>query len=146
MKRYIETSTTQKVFRWLLAAAMLYAGISHLSINRAHFQAQVPNWLPMDKDLVVILSGLVEIGLALALGFWKKQRVYAGWALGIFFILIFPGNVSQYINGIDAFGVLNSDTARLTRLFFQPVLVAWALWSAGSWTAWKTRNELVVPQ
>ena len=40
----------------------------------------------------------------------------------------------------DAFG-LDSDRARLVRLFFQPVLVAWALWSTGAWRAWRNRNN-----
>jgi len=115
---------------------MIYAGLSHLTFNRVAFQAQVPDWLPLSKDLVVILSGIVEIVLGLGLAFWKKQRARFGWALAIFFVLIFPGNVAQYINGTDAFGVLNSDRARLGRLFFQPVLIAWALWSSGAWKEW----------
>jgi len=115
---------------------MIYAGLSHLTFNRVAFQAQVPDWLPLSKDLIVILSGIVEIVLGLGLAFWKKQRARFGWALAIFFVLIFPGNVAQYINGTDAFGVLNSDRARLGRLFFQPVLIAWALWSSGAWKEW----------
>jgi uncharacterized membrane protein len=119
---------------------MIYAGVSHLSFNRVDFQAQVPDWVPLEKDLVVILSGIVEIILGSALLLWKQQRVYAGWALAIFFILIFPGNISQYLDGEDAFGALNSDSARLIRLFFQPVLVVWALWSSGAWKAWRNRK------
>jgi uncharacterized membrane protein len=119
---------------------MIYAGVSHLSFNRVDFQAQVLDWVPLEKDLVVILSGIVEIILGSALLLWKQQRVYAGWALAIFFILIFPGNISQYLDGEDAFGALNSDSARLIRLFFQPVLVVWALWSSGAWKAWRNRK------
>ncbi len=115
---------------------MVFAGISHLAFNRMEFQAQVPDWVPFSKDLIVILSGIVEIILGLGLAFWKQQRTTFGWALAVFFILIFPGNLAQYIEGRDAFG-LDSDGARLIRLFFQPVLIAWALWSAGSWKAWR---------
>jgi uncharacterized membrane protein len=140
MKHYISTSTTQNIFRVLLAIFMIYAGISHLSFNRMDFQAQVPDWVPLEKDLVVILSGIVEIILGGSLLLWKNQRVYAGWALAIFFILIFPGNISQYINAKDAFGALNSDSARLIRLFFQPLLVVWALWSSNAWKAWRNRK------
>jgi hypothetical protein len=39
---------------------------------------------------------------------------------------LFPGNIAQYTEHRAAFG-LNTDTARLVRLFFQPLLVAWAL-------------------
>jgi uncharacterized membrane protein len=92
----------------------------------------VPTWLPLDADFVVVASGIVEIilGLWLITGF-KKQL--AGLAAGAFFIAIFPGNISQWLTATDAFG-LNTDSARLTRLFFQPLLVIWALWSTGAWT------------
>lgn len=137
MKNYIETSTLQKVFRILLAVFMIYAGFSHLTFNRIEFQSQVPDWVPLSKDLVVILSGIVEMILGLTLLFWKKQRVNIGWLMALFFVLIFPGNVAQYLDGRDAFGVLDSDRARLIRLFFQPVLIAWAIWSTGAWKAWR---------
>jgi len=132
---------TQNIFRILLAIFMVYAGFSHLSFNRIDFQAQVPDWIPLSKDLVVILSGIVEMALGLGLAFWKKERVRFGWTLALFFVLVFPGNVAQYLDGKDAFGALNSDQARLIRLFFQPVLIAWALWSAGSWKALRTPNH-----
>lgn len=138
MKRQIETSVTQNIFRILLALFMIYAGFSHLTFNRLDFQAQVPDWLPFNKDLIVILSGLVEMALGMGLAFWKKERIAFGWALAVFFILVFPGNISQYLDGKDAFGVLDSDGARLRRLFFQPVLIVWALWSSGAWKAWRT--------
>ena len=141
MKNYIETTTLQNIFRILLSVFMIYAGFSHLTFNRVDFQAQVPDWVPMSKDLVVILSGIVEVILGLALLFWKSQRVKVGWFLAIFFVLIFPGNIAQYVNGTDAFGVLDSDRARLIRLFFQPVLIAWVLWSTGAWTAWRNSKK-----
>ena len=141
MKRYVDTTLTQNIFRILLSLFMIYAGFSHLTFNRVDFQAQVPDWVPLSKDLVVVLSGIVEMILGLGLAFWKKQRVNFGWALALFFILVFPGNVAQYLDGKDAFGALDSDRARLIRLFFQPVLIVWALWSAGSWKAWRMRKK-----
>ncbi len=112
---------------------MVLAAVGHLTFQRQEFQAQVPDWVPMSKDLVVILSGVVELLLGLGMVFWSKQKVNVGLALAVFYILIFPGNVAQYINGTDAFG-LDTDQARLIRLFFQPVLVMWALWSSGAIT------------
>ncbi|SDS27659.1 DoxX family protein [Christiangramia echinicola] len=141
MNNFIQTSTLQKVFRIILAIFMIYAGFSHLTFNRIEFQSQVPDWVPLSKDLVVILSGIIEMIIGLSLLFWKKQRVNVGWLLALFFVLIFPGNVAQYLEGRDAFGVLDSDRARLIRLFFQPVLIAWALWSTGAWKAWRTTKE-----
>ena len=133
-------SAFQNVARWLLGAAMLTAGAGHLTTQRQEFQAQVPTWLPLDRDFVVLASGVVELGFGAALLALTRQRVTVGWLLAAFFVLIFPGNVSQYMSRQDAFG-LNSDRARLIRLFFQPVLVAWALWSTGAWAAWRARRR-----
>ena len=141
MQSQVKTSFIQNILRILLGCFMLYAGYSHLTFNRIEFQAQVPDWVPLSKDLVVILSGVIEILLGIGMVFWAKQRVKVGLALALFYVLIFPGNISQYINGTDAFGALNSDKARLIRLFFQPVLIAWALWSTGAWKAWKNRKN-----
>ncbi len=120
---------------------MVLAGFGHLTFSRIDFQAQVPDWVPLSKDLVVVLSGIVEIALGLILLFWKRQCVNIGWGLAIFFVLVFPGNVAQYLNGEDAFGALNSDRARFIRLFFQPVLIAWALWSTGAWQSWRNSKK-----
>ena len=120
------------IFRILLGAFLLFSGISHLTVARTEFLAQVPTWLPVNADLVVVMSGIAEIVLGLALIFLVKQRALVGLAAAAFFILIFPGNISQYVNQIDAFG-LNTDQARFSRLFFQPMLVLWALWSTDGW-------------
>ena len=118
-----------------LGAFLLSAGISHLGSNRTEFLAQVPTWLPLDGDFVVVASGLVEITLGVLLIttvlIFKRYRSQVGLITGIFFILIFPGNINQYVNQIDAFG-LDTDTKRLIRLIFQPPLVIWALWSSGA--------------
>jgi len=120
------------VFQLLLGAFLTSAGYSHLGSNRQEFQAQVPTWLPLDPDFVVITSGLVEIALGLSLittlVIFKKYRGVVGLITGLFFVAIFAGNINQYINQIDAFG-LDTDQKRLIRLFFQPPLVVWALWS-----------------
>lgn len=141
MKKQVNTSLTQTIFRILLALFMIFAGFSHLTFSRIDFQAQVPDWVPLSKDLVVVLSGVVEIVLGSILLFWKKQRVPIGWGLALFFVLVFPGNIAQYLNEKDAFGVLNTDRARFIRLFFQPVLIAWALWSTGAWQSWRNSKN-----
>jgi uncharacterized membrane protein len=124
--------------RWLLGAFLTFAGVGHLSFGREEFQAQVPGWVPVDADVVVVASGVVEIALGLLLlsGRWRR---HVGWATAAFLVAIFPGNVAQYLEGTDAFG-LDSDRARLVRLSFQPVLIAWALWSTGAWRAWRHRS------
>lgn len=122
--------------RVLLGLALAAAGTGHLTWARTEFQAQVPDWVPLDADLVVVLSGVVEIVLGLALALVGRRRVALGWAAAGFFVAVFPGNISQFVDGDPAFG-LDSDLARALRLPFQPVLVAWALWSTGAWAAWR---------
>lgn len=121
---------SQTVTRLALGAMMTFAGVSHLTFARDEFQAQVPEWVPVNEDLVVVGSGVVEIGLGVALLTMEKQRRLTGLALAGFFVAIFPGNIAQYLEGTDAFG-LDTDTKRLVRLFGQPLLVAAALWAAG---------------
>ncbi len=122
------------VGRWLLAGALAYAGFGHFR-SAEEFLAQVPPWLPFPEAIVAI-SGVVELTLAVALLFLSKQRVVVGWITAAFFIIIFPGNISQLVTGTDAFG-LDSDLARAIRLLFQPLLVIWALWCTGAWHAWR---------
>jgi len=122
----------------LLGFALAYAGIGHLTTSRQEFQAQVPTLLKDYADFVVLASGVVEIALGVGLIALWKYRVQIGWIVAAFFVAIFWGNISQYVNGVDAFG-LNSDRARLIRLFFQPLLVVWALGSTGAWRAWRSR-------
>ena len=123
--------------RTLLGFALVFAGISHLTTQRAEFQAQVPAWVPLSEDFVVLASGVVEIALggalvALLLPALARYRVVAGLVVAAFFVAIFSGNIGQWLEHKDAFG-LDTDGARFVRLLFQPLLVAWALWSTGAW-------------
>ena len=127
----IETTTLQDVMRILLGAIMVYAAIAHFTFRRKEFQGQVPDWVPLKKDTVVILSGVAELVLGIAMIFPSGYKVWVGLALAIFYVLIFPGNIAQYKNRSNAFR-LKTDKARLIRLFFQPVLIVWALWSTGA--------------
>lgn len=120
------------VGRLLLGGFLLYAGTGHLTFARAEFQAQVPSWVPVDADVVVLASGVAELALGAALVALPRHQVVVGWLTAAFFVAVFPGNVAQYVEGRDAFG-LDTDQARLIRLFVQPVLIAWALWSCRIW-------------
>jgi uncharacterized membrane protein len=117
----------RKLTQILLGATLIYTGTLHLTTRRLEFQAQVPPWAPFTPDFIVLASGIVEIALGLSLVSLQRRRA-VGIATAAFFIAIFPGNISQFVNHIDAFG-LDSDRARAIRLLFQPLLVLWALWS-----------------
>jgi uncharacterized membrane protein len=129
------------VGRIALGAGLVYSGIGHLSFSRLEFTAQVPVWLALDPDFVVVSSGIVEILLGLGLLSFGRFVPVAGLATALFFIAIFPGNINQYVQGIDAFG-LDTDQARLMRLFFQPVLVLWALWSTSAISVLRSRKKI----
>lgn len=135
-----KTSTTQNIARWVLGIFLAFAGISHLTFLRKEFVAQVPPWLPISPDLVILLSGGVEITLGLSLLLATKHRTTIGWIVALFFVLVFPGNIAQLTEHRDAFG-LDTDFKRWLRLPFQPVLIAVALWSTGAWHAWRNKQR-----
>ena len=126
-------SAVRHIARYLLGAALIYAGVGHFTFSRLAFQAQVPPWLPLDPDFVVLASGAVEIALGLSLIFIARYRKQIGWLTAAFFLAVFPGNISQYLTQTDAFG-LNTDEARAIRLLFQPLLIIWALWATAAWS------------
>jgi uncharacterized membrane protein len=130
----------RKISRGFLGLALVFAGVGHLSFARSEFQAQVPVWLPVAADFIVVASGIVEIMLGVALLLRGNVVPLAGLATAIFFIAIFPGNINQYSEGINAFG-LDTDEARLGRLFFQPLLVVWALWSTSAISWLKSKGQ-----
>ena len=133
----------RKATQLLLGATLIYTGTLHLTTRRLEFQAQVPPWAPFSPDFVVLASGVVEIAIGLALISLQKRKA-VGITTALFFIAIFPGNISQFVNGIDAFG-LNSDRARAIRLLFQPLLVLWAFWSTHALpdNSWKKFRALI---
>ena len=121
--------------RLVLGVFLFGAGIGHFT-NAQAFLAQVPPWMPA-PEAVVAISGVVELLLGAALIIApRRYRPIVGWVVAAFFVVIFPGNLSQFIPGTDAFG-LDSDAARFMRLLFQPVLVVWALWCTSAWSQWR---------
>lgn len=124
-------SAPRTLGRLVLGGFMVTAGVLHLTVKRQEFQAQVPEWFPVDADLTVLASGVAEVGLGAAFVALPRHSGRVGALLALFYLAIFPGNIAQYVEGTDAFG-LDSDRARLIRLFFQPVLIAWALWAGGT--------------
>jgi len=123
----MKKSTWKKIARIGLGGMLAFAGIGHLTFARKDFQAQVPDWVPLDIDDTVVYSGIAEIALGSSLILTnEKYEETVGKIAAAFFIAVFPGNISQYVNSRDAFG-LDTDEKRLARLFFQPLLVYWAL-------------------
>ena len=133
-------SLAQNISRIILGLFLTTAGISHLTWSRTEFLAQVPPWIPVNADLVVLLSGVVEIVLGLSLILLFKYRIQVGWIVGAFFVLVFPGNIAQLVEHRNAFG-LNTELARWLRLPLQPLLILVALWSTGAWHSWRKNKK-----
>lgn len=133
-------SISRTIGRVVLGAFLVFAGLSHLFWARSIFAAQVPTWVPISTDFVVLASGVVEIALGLALLFWTARTPAIGWVIAAFFVAVFPGNISQFVTHTDAFG-LDSDTARGIRLLFQPLLIVWALWCTGAWAQFRASRQ-----
>lgn len=121
------------IARIVLAGFLVYTGLSHLFWGRRGFRIAVPDWATrrahLDKDAIVLASGVVELGLGAALVALPKERTRVGAFTALFFVAVFPGNVHQWLTGRPA-PLMRTDMARFGRLFLQPVLVAWALWSS----------------
>ena len=142
MRRNRTNDPLRNVARWVLAAFLVGAGISHFTRSE-DFLAQVPPQFPAPEAIVAI-SGVVEIALGASLLVMRRYRAIVGWVAAGFFVLIFPGNIAQFLTGTTAFG-LDSDLARGTRLLFQPVLVIWALWCTGAWRDWRATQRQAAP-
>ncbi|MFZ4861142.1 hypothetical protein ACL9RF_03070 [Sphingobacterium sp. Mn56C] len=127
----VKTSWIGTVLRILVGLLLLLAGISHLTASSVEFAKLVPAWMPLSHTFIVLFSGLIEILLGLALIALSGKKVLFGWLTAIFLLLVFPANINQYLNHIDAFG-LETDQARFMRLFFQPVLILWVLGSTAA--------------
>lgn len=123
-------SLARNLVRVLLGAGMVAAGVTHLTVAREEFRAQVPGWFPVDEDVTVLASGAVEIALGAGFVALPRHRRLIGTLLAAFYVVIFPGNIAQYAEHRDAFG-LDSDTKRFVRLLFQPLLVLAALIGGG---------------
>ena len=140
MRHPVAVSWPRRIARVLLGALLIFTGVSHVSFGRNAFLAQVPPWLPVSADVVIIASGVVEIALGASLMLLTRWQVPVGWCVALLFVLVFPGNISQFVTHAHAFG-LDSDFTRGMRLLFQPLLVIWALWCTGAWAALRGRRS-----
>jgi uncharacterized membrane protein len=131
----------QTISRIVVGIFFIFTGTGHLTFMRTSFLAQVPNWVPINPETVVLLSGVIEIILGVSLLFLSKQQTSVGWIVALFLVAIFPGNIAQLINHNYAFG-LNSDLLLWLRLPFQPLLIALVLWSTGAWEAWRSKIKV----
>jgi uncharacterized membrane protein len=118
------------LLRLALAGFLAFAGMGHF-LNPEEFLAQVPPYLPA-PELLVLVSGIVELALAAALVLLGRRRAAVGIVVLLFFLAVLPGNIAQYTEARDAFG-LDTDAARLIRVLLSPLLWVWALAATDVW-------------
>jgi uncharacterized membrane protein len=126
----VKTTSLQNVARYTMGTFMVGAGVGHLTFARQQFRAQTPDWVPQDKDTVVLESGVAEIGLGLLMLLNRRYKVPMGVGMAAFYAAVFPGNIHQYLSHLPALG-LDTERKRYLRLYLQPVLIGVALWSCG---------------
>ena len=116
------------VLRWVLAAFYVAAGIAHLWVPEKLLPI-VPTWVPFPTQ-VIILTGMFELAASAAL-LTKPLRWWAGVALALYALSVWPANFKHAMDGIEMPLIGNSWWYHGPRLAFQPVIVWWALYGAG---------------
>jgi len=137
----VRQAPLRALLRYALAAFLALAGVLHF-VRPDEFLAQVPAWLPAPAAIVAV-SGALELALAVALVALPRRRAQVALAVAVFFLLVLPGNVAQWWEGTDAFG-LDSDGERLTRLLLHPLLWLWAAVAGDLWPRPRRRPDASV--
>jgi uncharacterized membrane protein len=124
----IRFGTTRTVMRWILAAFFVAAGVAHLAVPDV-LAAITPDWVPFAPQ-VIFITGLCEFAGAAAL-VTRPLRRSAGIAFAVYAVCVWPANFKHAVDGIDIPHISSSWWYHAPRLAFQPVIVWWALFSAG---------------
>lgn len=125
-------------WRLALAAAMMVAGVAHL-VDPTPFVQHLPGWVP-ERELLVTLSGVAEIGLGLALLTPPPYRRFAGLLLAAYLVAVFPANVYVAVAGVEVDGQPGGIYPWL-RLLFQPLFIWLAVWSTRTPARSASRND-----
>lgn len=122
--------------RWILAAFFILAGYAHLTRPDALLSI-TPDWVPFAPQ-VIFVTGLLEFAGAAAL-VSRPLRWWAGAALALYAVCVWPANIKHAFEGIQIAGLPSSWWYHGPRLAMQPVIIWWALFSAGV-TDWPWRK------
>jgi uncharacterized membrane protein len=119
---------SRAAMRWILAAFYVAAGVGHLWAPDK-LLAITPSWVPFATQIILV-TGICEIAGAVAL-VTKPLRWWAGIALALYALCVWPANIKHAIDGIDLPPIPNSWFYHGPRLALQPVIIWWALYSSG---------------
>jgi uncharacterized membrane protein len=118
------------VMRWVLAGFFILAGVAHLRVPDV-LLAITPEWVPFPRE-VILATGVFELLAAAVLVFSVRGRAWAGVALAVYAICVWPANFKHAFEGIDIGYVPSSWWYHAPRLAMQPVIAWWALFSSGA--------------
>ena len=135
------SGSVRAVMRWIMAAFFAAAGIAHLAAP-APFLEITPAWVPFASQ-VIFLTGLFELAAATAL-LTRPLRRRAGIALAVYALCVWPANLKHALDGIDIPPIPNTWWYHGPRLALQPVIIWWALYSAGV-IDWPKRHRRARP-
>ena len=110
------------ILRYLLIAFYLVMGAMHF-VAPAQYLGMMPSWLPAHQ-LLIALSGIVEIALAILLIPMKTRPIAAKLIIAMlvvfFFAIHIPESIRYYQTGDEKF------IASILRLPVQFLFIAWA--------------------
>ena len=106
------------VLLYLQSLFYVVGGVLHF-VKMPFYLSLMPPYLPWHKPLVIV-SGLLEIGLGLAL-LVPAARPWAAWGLVALLVAVFPANIHAAMAEIPGAG-------GYVRLPFQALFIAWAWW------------------
>jgi uncharacterized membrane protein len=127
------------VMRWILAAFFVAAAVAHVMVPDVLLKI-TPDWVPFPRA-VIFATGLFEFAASAAL-ITRPLRYWAGIALAVYAVCVWPANIKQALDGIVIAHIPDSWWYHGPRLAFQPVIIWWALFCAGviDWPSRAKRN------
>lgn len=119
------------ILLYLLVVFYLFMGLNHL-IKPEQYYAMIPSWLPL-HSLIIILSGIVEITLAILLIPKRTRTLSAKLIIAMLIVFLFTIHIPQ---SIDFFKTRNQNfVASVFRLPVQLLFIMWV------WIFTKSNNQ-----
>src|SRR5215207_10355445 len=103
---------------------MIVAGITHFATVDPFVQ-HLPDWVPA-REVLVYLTGAVEIALGVALMRSARHRATVGRWVAAYLIAVFPANIYVAVADVDVTAQPGGLHAWI-RLPLQVLFIAWAL-------------------
>ncbi len=116
------------VFLYLMVLLYLYAGYNHFA-NPGFYTKIIPSYLSQWRSSINIISGIVEIILAVGLLF-PFTRTYAAYGIIMMLIAFIPSHIYMIQLGFFKLGKFQVTPiiGWIRLLIIHPLLIGWAWW------------------